>query len=339
MNIREQIIKKIRGSGPLSISEFMDLAVDHYYANHEPFGTAGDFITAPEISQIFGEMVGVWCVMAWERLKRPNALHLVELGPGRGTLMADLLRATAHAKEFHDALSVHLVERSKKLRAQQRAMLENSHRRLAWHERFGDVPPGPMLLIANEFFDALAIRQFVKRADGFHERMVGLNATGDLHFMESPHAASLPDATANEGETVETCEPGEALVRAVAGRIRKEGGEALVIDYGYTGGHGDTLQALKAHEYAPPLKDPGGADITALVDFAALKRAAEAEKTDAAVTTQAEFLNDMGAKVRLERLCTQATLQQQKTLISGYERLTAPGQMGTLFKAMTITAP
>jgi NADH dehydrogenase [ubiquinone] 1 alpha subcomplex assembly factor 7 len=337
MSFREQLQQSIRSGGPITVAEFMDNAVGYYYATHEPFGLSGDFITAPEISQIFGEMLGLWCAMEWEGMGRPAEIQLIELGPGRGTLMVDILRATKHLPGFHQALSLHLVERSEKLRGMQQAVLASLHPRLSWHTDFSDIPPAPFLLVANEFFDALPVHQFVKRGEGFRERLVGLDQNGELNFVESEASLVFPISEINEGEIIETSEAGDTLMRDIASRITSQNGSALIIDYGYTEGHGDTLQAVSKHHYTSVLEGAGETDLTAHVDFGTLKRSAESQGASAVVTTQAEFMERMGGAMRLENLRSHATEPQGNALVSGYDRLISADQMGTLFKVMMLS--
>ncbi|HQS47676.1 MAG TPA: SAM-dependent methyltransferase, partial [Xanthobacteraceae bacterium] len=246
----------IASEGPISLARYMDLCLGHprhgYYMTRDPFGAAGDFITAPEISQMFGELLGLWVLAAWQQMGSPNPIHLVELGPGRGTLMADALRATRLLPGFADAVRVHLVEMSPVLRARQQATLANAAivHPISWHTRLEDVPDGPVLVLANEFFDALPISQFIRSAAGWHERRIGLDAAGDLTFGVDPHPARLVEVLARHVPPPHP--PGVLLERlespataALATRLATQDGAALVIDYGHAqSGFGDTLQAM-----------------------------------------------------------------------------------------------
>jgi SAM-dependent MidA family methyltransferase len=326
------------------LDRFMARAVSAYYAaSRDPFGRAGDFTTAPEISQAFGECLGLWAAVTWEAMGRPDPVLLVELGPGRGTLMADALRAAADvAAPFRAALRVHLVEASPRLRDAQRARLGGAVS--AWHGDVAEVPPGPAIVLANEFFDALPIRQFVRRGAGWSERFVAGGA-----FVEQPAAAAdappLP-ADAPEGAVQEVSEVGRALAAALGARLAEQGGAALALDYGpAAGGFGDSLQALRGHEPADPLGEPGAADVTAHVDFAAL--AAAARKAGAAVhgpLPQGLFLQRLGLVSRAAMLARAAQMagkgrEQIGLILSGAERLVAPERMGRLFKALCLCDP
>ena len=316
-------------------------AVAAYYAARDPFGRAGDFTTAPEISQAFGECLGLWAAVAWEAMGRPDPVLLVELGPGRGTLMADALRAAADvAAPFRAALRVHLVEASPRLRDAQRARLGDAV--AAWHDDLAAVPPGPALLLANEFFDALPIRQFIRRGGAWSERFVA-----DGAFLEHPAEDAPPlRSDAPEGAVQEVSEAGRALAGALGQRLAAQGGAALLLDYGpVAGGLGDSLQALRGHDAADPLGAPGGADLTAHVDFAAL--AAAGRTAGAAVhgpLPQGLFLQRLGLVSRAAMLARAAQMagkgrEQAGLILAGAERLVAPERMGRLFKALCLCDP
>ncbi|MBD0271134.1 MAG: SAM-dependent methyltransferase, partial [Acetobacteraceae bacterium] len=321
------------------LDRFMARAVSAYYAARDPFGRAGDFTTAPEISQAFGECLGLWAAVTWEAMGRPDPVLLVELGPGRGTLMADALRAAADvAAPFRAALRVHLVEASPRLRDAQRARLGEAV--AAWHDDFARVPPGPAIILANEFFDALPIRQFVRRGAGWAERSVAGGA-----FVERPAGDDAPPlpADAPEGAVQEVSEAGRTLAAALGARLARQGGAALALDYGpAAGGFGDSLQALRGHEPADPLAEPGTAVVTAHVDFAAL--AAAAHDAGAAVhgpLPQGLFLQRLGLMSRAAMLARAAQMagkgrDQAGLILSGAERLVAPERMGRLFKALCL---
>ena len=341
------LARRIRTTGPLTIAEFMAEALQHprlgYYATRDPLGTAGDFITAPEVSQVFGELVGLWCADAWDRIGRPDPVLLAELGPGRGTLMADALRALKVAPDFRRALRLHLVETSPPLRALQAQTLAAAAP--AWHDTAETLPPGPLLLIANEFLDALPIRQFERTGAGWHERRIGLGADGGLAFLRdpapSPAAALLPKSLgdAPPGSIAETCPAALALATSLGARIQSEGGAALLIDYGHAkSACGDTLQAVRRHAYHPVLDAPGSADLTAHVDFAAFAAAARAAGAGVhGPVTQGEFLRALGIEARMARLLERASPAQRKTIESGVHRLIDRAEMGTLFKAIALT--
>ena len=344
------LAQRIRATGPLSVADYMTEAVHHptlgYYAQHDPIGRAGDFITAPEVSQIFGELLGLWCADAWERMGRPNPVILAELGPGHGTLMADALRALRVAPDFRNTLRLHLVEASPMLRRLQAEKLGDAEP--IWHDDLAALPDGPLILIANEFLDALPIRQFVRGASGWHERRVVLAADGERLAFAVDGAPSFPAAIApvklHSAPTGSIWEIGlaAATVAAVLGaRLKEQGGVALFIDYGFVASAcGDTLQALKQHRRHGVLADPGEADLTAHVDFAAV--AAAAVQAGARVygpVTQAAFLRALGAQERAGQLRKQATPAQATAIESGTRRLLDATAMGTLFKALALADP
>ena len=341
--LRDLIKAEIAESGAIPIARYMELALTHprygYYTTRDPFGVRGDFTTAPEICQIFGELIGLWCADMWQA-QGGGAIQLVELGPGRGTLLADALRATRHVPDFHAHLSVVLVETSPVLQEIQFETLRELHDRLEWTESLEDVPHEPSLFIANEFFDALPIRQHVQTEHGLQERRVGVDAQGELCFVLAQaglHLAkgSTPIAT---GTVIESCMVGKQLMGALAQRVSAEGGGALIIDYGYLGeAHYDTLQAVKAHGYTDLLADPGEADITAHVDFASLLSVAKNSQCAAyGPIDQGVFLRRLGAELRLNMLLQHAAPDQAEALVSGLKRLVDPNQMGSLFKAIAL---
>lgn len=346
MSLARLISDRIRESGPIPVSEYMALALGHpeygYYMGRDPFGMAGDFITAPEVSQMFGELIGLWCALVWQSMGAPSRVVLAELGPGRGTLMADLLRAASALPPFAQALEVHLVETSPALANRQRQSLAG--RNVTWHERFEDLPDGPLLLVANELFDALPIRQLEKAEGRWHERMVALDEAGSFMFTPGPVVAEPPLApsalAAPDGSLAEICPTGRELARAIARRLAHQGGAALIIDYGYEkSAAGDSLQALKAHRHHPVLSQPGHADITAHVDFQALAEAAEGLARVHGPVPQGRFLASLGLEERTRMLMANASLEQAAELARGARRLIDPGEMGTLFKVLALAAP
>ncbi|MEM8870332.1 MAG: SAM-dependent methyltransferase [Pseudomonadota bacterium] len=324
-----RLAKQIRSTGPIPVHAFMAQClsdpVDGYYMTRDPLGREGDFTTAPEISQMFGEMLGLWAAEVWDLLGRPSPVVLTELGPGRGTLMADALRAARAMPEFVEAAEVWMVETSPTLRAaQHRALPEAS-----WTDTLEGLPPGPMITFANEFFDALPVRQYLRRSDGWSERLVCVDA-GALVFGETPPLADAQldhrFGTPPEGAVVEVCPPGEAYIAALAAR------EAVVLalDYGAWGGTGDTLQAVRAHAYADILRTAGTADLTAHVDFRAL--AGSAQPLRAQFTTQGAFLERLGVTARAQMLAR----KDPDKIAAQHRRLTHPDEMGTLFKALAL---
>lgn len=300
---------------------FMARANAAYYASHDPFA---DFTTSPEISQAFGEVLGAWAAVTWDQMGRPAPVILAEAGPGRGTLMADALRAIGRvAPAFRAALRVHLVETSARLRAVQAAAVPDA----AWHDAVGGLPDGPLILLANEFIDALPIRQFVRRDGAWLERHVQDGAWVDLP-CDPP---ALPD-----GDIAEYRDP--ALARWTGARLRAAPGAVLLLDYGpMASGPGDSLQALRDGKPANPLAEPGSADLTAHVDFAAFAR--EAAVPAHGPVPQGKFLTRLGLFARINRLATTQPPRQAMRLIEAGRRLAEPDRMGALFKAMALTSP
>ena len=341
MSLRERLAAQIAQAGPLTVAQYMAACLhdpqDGYYAARPALGETGDFVTAPLISQMFGELIGVWAAAAWSLLGEPAPVRLVELGPGDGTLMEDLLRAARHAPGFLDAADLWLVETSGPLRVLQRARLGE---RARWAERLADVPAGaPLILVANELLDCLPARQFVRTAAGWAEQRVGLDAEGQLAFQlaAAPAAGLLPDA--RPGAVYEQAAAQAALGAELGARVARDGGCALLIDYGRAEpGFGDTLQALRGHRKVDPLACPGEADLTVWADFPAVMDAARAEGAEAALLTQGEFLARLGIGPRAEAL---VRARPDKTAVIGRQlnRLVAADQMGELFKACVIHPP
>jgi NADH dehydrogenase [ubiquinone] 1 alpha subcomplex assembly factor 7 len=328
----------IAADGAVTVDRFMAEALGAYYGGGDPLGAKGDFVTAPEISQMFGELIGLWAVAAWQQMGAPARFRLVELGPGRGTLMADALRAARQAPGFLDAADLHLVDVNASLRATQGDRLADYAP--AWHAAFGDVPRGPLLLIANEFLDALPVHQFVRRDDGWRERAVTVDpATDRLAWTDLPTDADL--GAAATGEIYEVSPMRMALVTAVAGRCAEDGGAALFIDYGHDGALvvGDSLQAVRGHGYHDPLDSPGAADLTAHVAFGALREAAAAAGARPwGPIGQGAFLGHLGIAERAERLKAGAAPAQATAVDAACRRLIHHDEMGTLFRVLAVTA-
>jgi NADH dehydrogenase [ubiquinone] 1 alpha subcomplex assembly factor 7 len=316
-----------------------------YYMSGDPFGRRGDFITAPEISQMFGELIGLWCIDTWQRMGAPSRILLVELGPGRGTLMADALRAADLAPPFRAAAQVHLVEVSPSLRRRQNETLRDHE--VEWHENLAEVPNEPLLLVANEFFDALPVRQFERTLKGWCERMVVLDAAGRLALGLSPPtpaaAVLVPEALRHAplGSLVEASPAALGVVAELGRRLGTQGGAALVIDYGHCQSRtGASLQAVRRHAPHAVLEDPGSADLAAHVDFATIARAAAETGARAhGPVTQGAFLERLGIGPRAEALRRAATPDQARDIEAARLRLTAADQMGALFKALALTHP
>ena len=345
-----KIADLIRAAGPMTIADYMAICLGDpahgYYVTRDPFGTGGDFITAPEVSQMFGELIGLWLADVWMQAGCPHGVQIVEIGPGRGTLMADALRALKLVPELRAAATVHLVEMSPALRAVQEHTLAQSAMPVFWHDRLEDVPAGPLLVVANELFDALPIRQFL-RIDGiFRERVVGLGERGQLTFGIGPGVlpeAELPPSlrAAADGSVVEISPASIALMTTLAGRIARDGIAALVIDYGHArSGLGDTFQAMRRHGFADPLACPGEADLTAHVDFASLARAARAAgAVPHGAVEQGQFLHALGIDQRAASLARSKDAVTAAAIEAGRARLVEPAQMGSLFKVLVITRP
>ncbi|BCW88577.1 hypothetical protein sos41_17180 [Alphaproteobacteria bacterium SO-S41] len=357
----------IRADGPLRLDRFMALANAHYYATRDPLGAAGDFTTAPEISQLFGEMIGLCLIDHWERAGSPTRIHLVELGPGRGTLMADILRAAKLRPAFIDAAQLTLVETSPALRARQVETLKGHTP--SWADNFDAIPlDAPLYLVANEFFDALPIRQFVRTNGAWHERFVALDDAGNFTWglsstvipgeaaggVRDPGPRRLDTAPShvgpgsplrsgrdndgrNEEAIFELNEPTREIGAQIGTALNTHTGLALIIDYGHAAtAFGDTLQAVKAHRFTNPLEAPGEADLTAHVDFQALAESSSA--TAHGPVTQGAFLTALGTEARAQALI-RARPDQSAAIAAALTRLIDAGGMGTLFKAMALTGP
>ncbi|NVJ94147.1 MAG: SAM-dependent methyltransferase [Marivivens sp.] len=329
--------RRIATTGPITLADYMSEALLHpehgYYTTRDPLGATGDFVTSPEISQMFGEMIGLCLAQAWMDQGRPNGV-LAELGPGRGTLMQDILRATKGVAGFHDALDLHLVEASPVLRAAQSARLPNP----TFHADVSTLPDAPLFLVANEFFDALPVRQFQRDGTGWRERMVGLD--GDTLTMGLSAAAPLALlehrlADTKDGDIVEVCPALPAIMGQIGERIGTHGGAALIIDYGDWRSQGDTLQALRGHQPVDPLHAPGTADLTTHVDFEVITQSA-APARFTRITPQGVFLERLGITQRAQSLAQSMSGDALESHIAAHRRLTHPSEMGDLFKVVGI---
>lgn len=333
------IIARIRETGPISVADYMTECLLHpvhgYYTTREPFGAAGDFITAPDISQMFGELLGLALAQAWLDRGCPAPMTLAELGPGRGTLMADILRATLGIPGFHAAAAITLVEASPRLRDLQAATL--SPYRPAWLDRIEDLPQAPLFLVANEFLDALPIRQFQNGPQGWQERLIGLREDA-LTFGLSAPLSTIPDTAAfrdaPRDALVEDNLAARLAVAEASSRIARHGGVAYWIDYGGWRSKGDTLQALRRHAPDDPLAHPGEADLTAHVDFEPLATMAPAYAFD----TQGAVLRRLGIDARAERLAEKLAGAALESHRAAHRRLTHHSEMGSLFKVLAITS-
>lgn len=340
----------IRQNGPVSVADYMAFCLGDpahgYYPTRDPLGASGDFVTAPEVSQMFGELVGTWLRSVWASRGASGPLRLVELGPGRGTLMQDIVRVLAHDSDRLAGLSIHLVETSPVLRRHQKTALADAAGRglpIHWHDTLDEVPDGPVYVIGNEFFDALPVRQFVFGASGWAERVIGLDGDA-LAFGARPAAldrtampAGLPAPSL--GDILEISPVREALALALGHRIADRGGAGLFFDYGPAAwGYGDTLQAVQKHAHVDVLAEPGQADLTTHVDFSALARAfSKSGAVCPRVLTQADFLLDMGLLERAGKLGHGADAATQEMIRDAVERLAGPEQMGHVFKAICVT--
>lgn len=336
------IAEKIAAEGPITIAEYMALCLGHpdhgYYMTTEPFGAAGDFVTAPEVSQLFGEMIGIWIVDLWMRIGKPERVQLIELGPGRGTLASDILRALSNWPDMRVELS--LVETSPRLRKKQAETLGGIS--AAWYDRLDNVPAGFSFIVANEFFDALPTHQFIQTRDGWKERAVGYDGRSDMFFFTEKEtsidlSSIMPPAflTAPEGSIFEINPAALEYARQIANRLDHDGGGALIIDYGHAKtGLGDTLQALSRHRYADVLSHAGEADLTTHVDFALLAESVKETVHGFGPATQCDFLTRLGIQARAEMIRKTANEKQRCEIDAALHRLLDPAEMGTLFKVM-----
>lgn len=339
--LKDSLIVRIARLGPITLADYMTECLLHpehgYYTTRDPLGRAGDFITAPEISQMFGELIGLWLAQVWMDQGAPERFNLVELGPGRGTLMADVLRATRNVPGFHAAAELHLMEASAHLRRLQAVALADHAPQ--FHDSLADLPEGPLFLIANEFFDALPIRQFQKaRGPQWSERMIGAKGNQLIWGLAppAPIAALAHRHTVTEGQIVETCAPAEAIAGEIGRRVAAHGGAALIVDYGDWDSLGDTFQSLKAHQPVDPLAEPGRADLTAHVAFGPLAQAARPARASA-LTPQGMFLERLGITARAEKLSHSMIGAALNQHIAAHRRLTHPDEMGHLFRVLALT--
>ena len=351
-SLEAEIRRLIGLAGPMPVAGFMGHCLAHprlgYYITHDPFGSGGDFTTSPEISQMFGELLGLWSAAVWRQMDSPENVQLIELGPGRGTMMLDMLRAANVMPDFRRAIAVHLVESSPVLLARQQQTLGNLDLSIVWHESLAEVPEGPSILVANEFFDAIPVNQAVKQSDGWHERLVGLDHDGKFAFAIAPDPMKFFEQTlppqvrmAEVGSIYEW--RADTLALEVSRRMVHGGGGALIIDYGHPESMiGDTFQALREQRKADPLAAPGLADLTAHVDFQALGNAAEGIGCSVhGPVDQATFLRRLGIEQRASNLKKVAPPDKAKAIDIALARLTAGGAtgMGNLFKAIGFSAP
>jgi NADH dehydrogenase [ubiquinone] 1 alpha subcomplex assembly factor 7 len=350
--LEAEIRRRIAAAGPMPVAEFMALCLTDrahgYYTTRDPLGERGDFVTSPEVSQMFGELVGLWMAAVWQRMGEPANVRLVELGPGRGTMMADALRAAKVVPAFREAAVLHLVEVSPVLQAEQERTLAQVPVPMFWHAALKDVPPGPAIVVANEFFDALPVSQAVKAEDGWHERQVGVDAEGRLVFTLAPAPIAgferlLPARVREAGLDAVFEWRADTTAFELGRRLAGDGGAALVIDYGHVqSAPGDTLQAVGRHAYADPLAAPGTVDLTAHVDFEALATAVEAMGARShGPIEQGVLLKRLGIEARAAALKAKAAPAAAATVDAALARLTGHGRsgMGALFKAAAFSHP
>jgi SAM-dependent MidA family methyltransferase len=338
--LEQIIVTMIREDGPMPLDRYMALCLGHpvhgYYMSRDPFGPEGDFITAPEISQIFGELIGIWCAAAFQALGTPGEFHLIELGPGRGTLMSDMLRASRVMPGFHDGARIHLVETSPTLR---RLQAEKLGQNVTWHDSLATLPDGPSIVIANELFDALPIRQFESRNGHWMERRIGLGADHRLVIgLSTQHLDRPPGA---DGDILESAPLRDDIARELGRRFAVSPGIALIIDYGHaTSALGDTLQAVRRHKFCSILDRPGEADLTSHVDFESLGHALkQGGALPHGPITQRQFLLSMGLEARAALLTQKAKIPERNVIGRAVERLAGENQMGNLFKVLAATSP
>ena len=341
----------IKSSGPMPVWRYMELCLTHpkfgYYVSRDPLGREGDFTTAPEVSQMFGELLGLWAASVWKAMGSPPLLRLIELGPGRGTMMADALRALRVLPPLYQSLSIHLVEINPVLREKQAAALSGA-RNISWHESIDDIPDGPAVIFANEYFDVLPIHQMVKQETGWHERTVDIDNNGKLVFGSASEPTSRfevllpPMVRAAPVGAVFEWRP-DAEIMKIASRVRDQDGAALIIDYGHVRSDaGDTFQAIARHSFADPLQSPGHADVTAHVDFQALARAAETLGARVhGPVPQGDFLKRLGIETRAVTLMAKASHDVSEDISGALKRLVGGGRggMGSMFKVLAVSEP
>ncbi len=343
----ESLKRRLAEQGPISVADYMAWCLTEgnaaYYRSGNPLGASGDFVTAPEVSQIFGELIAMWSATVWRNMGAPMPFILAELGPGRGTLMQDALRAARSVPNFLEAAEVHLVETSETLKETQAEVLA-PYCQPHWHHGFDSVPDGPLIVIANEFFDALPVEQHIYDDGGWHRRMVALNGSGGPSFVVGrlavPPAELLPSSPPHDGDILEHRPAAASLIGEFGRRAKSASIAVLIADYGYERrDYGDTLQAIRNHGYADPLESPGETDLSAHVNFAELAHFAEIAELDVwGPLSQSEFLLSIGLEQRLRQLMSSANAEQQSALFLGARRLVDPYQMGSLFKVMALTS-
>lgn len=345
--LHQHLVKIIRDNGPISIAHYMSECLFNpkygYYTTKKIFGADGDFITSPEISQVFGELIGIWCASFWEKTGC-RQINLIEFGPGLGTLMDDLLRGTKHIKNFHENISICMVEASDTLINKQQEKLKDKHNNIKWYKNFSEIEHDkPFIFLANEFFDALPISQYIKLNGILRERLIDIDANGNLQFTHANFAAKpeLPEKFINslqDNEITEFSSFSSSIMKDISSSLKENGGAGIIIDYGYSDYmQGDSLQALKNHKYHNILENPGEADITSHVNFKMLKDIADSSGINSSdIITQSNFLNSMGIDIRKQALMKKASNSQKKTIEDSIRRLIDIKEMGELFKVLIV---
>jgi SAM-dependent MidA family methyltransferase len=351
--LADRIKSLIRANGPISVADYFAICLGDpqhgYYQTKQPFGTTGDFTTAPEVSQLFGEMIGVFLLHAWQQHNMPSDVQLIEIGPGRGTMMLDILRVISQlAPLLYQNMSINLVETSPSLSKTQAETLKKHDGKIKWHQSIDDVPAGFSLIAANELFDAIPIRQYVRNARGFVERVVSLDANDQLIFIEGTGGIDislLPPLAERQplGAIFEYSPARDSVMQALCDRLSSKGGTAVILDYGHmVSGYGDTLQALRKHNFDPVLAHPGEADLTSHVDFEALVAIAKANDIHInGCIRQGDFLYGLGLAERAKSLALKATADQTIAIAEAVNRLAGEGagKMGELFKVLAVSSP
>ena len=340
----ESLIRtRILTDGPITVADYMGFCLFDpefgYYMHSSPFGPSGDFVTAPEISQIFGELLGVWVTSQWHALGKPDHINLVELGPGRGFLMQDIMRVVKRQPGLKEATNLQLLEISPRLKMIQYLALSTFNP--TWISGFSEIENGPILMIANEFFDALPIHQFQSSKNGWKERLIGILPENEFKFKFelSSRTENLSFPNAPSGSILETSPTSICYMKSIVDCLRCQSGSALIIDYGYIEkGFGDTLQAVKKHRFVPVLEHPGLADLTAHVNFGSLNNIVKnCDSLNTTMLTQRQFLYKHGIQIRAQRLISQAKPHEASAILAACNRLIGREQMGDLFKVMIIS--
>jgi len=337
LRLKSLIAKK----GPISLKEYMAISAETYYSNETVFGKEGDFITAPEISQVFGELIGLWSITAWKAMGKPERFSFVELGPGRGVLMADALRAINQTeKSYLSCASIHMIEKSQKRKMEQKAILEEYD--ITWHSNIYNLPKGPIIIIGNEFIDAIPIKQFIKKNDKWFERLVGFDNKG-LHFKisntpEEKLKNKFQDSPDNT--ILETSNDRDKIIRLLAQTCKNGPGITLILDYGYTSSRtGDTLQAVKKHSFSSILNDPGKTDLTAHVNFHDIEMTAKLNNNRVfGPISQGKWLKNLGVNIRRFQLMNGKSNKEKQLISSSIDRLITSEQMGEIFKVIAFSS-